>query len=184
MKTNVKKLTYSALLFAMAYVLPYLTANIPEIGTMLCPMHVPVFICGFVCGPVWGGAVGELVPFVRSLTIAMPPLYPTAAAMSFELASYGILSGILYRVLPRKTGFIYVTLLVSMMGGRVVWGAARYVMSVVSQTEFGFAAFVSGAITTSLPGTVVQLVLLPAVIYALERAGLIPRDRSTEMLEK
>lgn len=169
---------YSALLFAMAYVLPFLTMNIPEIGSMLCPMHIPVLICGFVCGPLWGAAVGASVPIVRSLTVFMPPLYPDAAAMAFELAAYGILTGIFYRIFPKKTGYIYVTLIISMLGGRIVWGAARYVMSVVSAAKFGFAAFWTGAVITALPGIALQIVLVPAVIYALDRARLILRDKT------
>ncbi len=177
MNAHVKRLTYSALLFAIGYVLPYMTGNIPEIGTMLCPMHIPVLICGFVCGPIWGFAVGAALPIVRSLTVFAPPLYPAASAMAFELAAYGVISGILYRVFPKKPAYLYVTLLVSMLGGRIVWGAARYVMSVVSTMEFGFSAFIAGAVTTAIPGILLQLLLVPAVVYALERAHLIPENK-------
>lgn len=36
---RVLKLTYSALYLAIALVLPFLTGQIPQIGSMLCPMH-------------------------------------------------------------------------------------------------------------------------------------------------
>ncbi len=173
MKNSIRKLTYSALLFAMAYVLPFLTANIPEVGSMLCPMHIPVLICGFVCGPVWGLAVGATVPIVRSLTIHMPPLYPVASAMAFELAVYGFATGVLYRMFPKKIGYTYATLIISMTAGRLVWGAVRLVMAGISDMEFGFAAFVSGAVTTAIPGIILQIVIVPALIYALEKGRFI-----------
>ena len=55
---HVVKMTLSALFLAMAYVLPFLTGQIPEIGAMLCPLHIPALLCGFICGWPWGMAVG------------------------------------------------------------------------------------------------------------------------------
>ncbi|MBE6629112.1 MAG: ECF transporter S component, partial [Ruminococcaceae bacterium] len=72
------KMVLAALFLAMAYVLPFLTGQIPEIGAMLCPMHIPVLLCGFLCGWPWGLAVGFVAPLLRSLTLGMPPLFPTA----------------------------------------------------------------------------------------------------------
>ncbi len=173
MNTNVRKITYSALLLAMAYILPFLTANIPEIGSMLCPMHIPVLLCGFVCGPWWGLTVGAAAPLFRSLTLQMPPLYPAASAMAFELAVYGLMTGILYRAFPKKIQYAYLSLIISMIAGRLVWGAARYVMSGLSNSEFGLAAFWSGAVTTAIPGIILQIVLVPVLVYALEKGKLI-----------
>lgn len=96
---QIRKLTYSALYLAIALVLPFLTGQIPEIGSMLCPMHIPALLCGFVCGWPWGLAVGFVSPLLRSLLFGMPTAY-TAVAMAFELAAYGAVSGILYRIFP------------------------------------------------------------------------------------
>ncbi len=173
MNKKIRKLTYSALLLAMAYVLPFLTANIPEIGSMLCPMHIPVLLCGFVCGPVWGLTVGAAAPLLRSLTIHMPPLYPAASAMAFELAVYGFATGVLYRMFPKRIGYTYAALIISMVAGRLVWGAARLIMAGISDMDFGFAAFISGAVTTAIPGIILQIVIVPALIYALEKGNFI-----------
>ena len=100
------RLILAALFLALAYVLPFLTGQIPEIGSMLCPMHLPVLLCGFICGPIWGMVVGLVVPIFRSLTLGMPALLPTALCMTFELAAYGAVTGIMHRVLPRKKPFI------------------------------------------------------------------------------
>ena len=104
---QVRKLTYAALYLAIAMVLPFVTGQIPEIGSMLCPMHLPVLLCGFMCGAPWGLAVGFISPLLRSVVFGMPPMYPTAVAMAFEMAVYGGLAGLLYRLLPRKKSTIY-----------------------------------------------------------------------------
>ena len=116
---QIRKLTYSALYLAIALVLPFLTGQIPEIGSMLCPMHIPALLCGFVCGWPWGLAVGFVSPLLRSLLFGMPTAY-TAAAMAFELAAYGAVSGILYRIFPRRNWSVYVTLIAAMIVGRLV----------------------------------------------------------------
>ena len=74
---------------ALAYVMPFLTGQIPQVGSMLCPMHIPVLLCGFFCGAPWGLAVGFVAPLLRSFTLGMPPMFPTAFCMAFELAAYG-----------------------------------------------------------------------------------------------
>ena len=89
----------SALFLSIALVLPFLTGQIPEIGSMLCPMHIPVLLCGFFCGPVWGLMVGAIAPVLRSFTLGMPPMFPTAFCMAFELAAYGLVAGWLHNKL-------------------------------------------------------------------------------------
>ena len=89
MNKNIQKLTYSALYLAIALVLPFLTGQIPQIGSMLCPMHIPALLCGFVCGWGWGLAVGFIAPLLRSVLFGMPDMFPTAVSMAFELAVYG-----------------------------------------------------------------------------------------------
>ena len=90
-----RKLTYAALFLALAMVLPFITGQIPEIGKMLSPMHIPVLLCGFLCGWPWGLAVGFVAPLLRSVVFGMPAMFPGAVAMAFELAVYGTLSAIL-----------------------------------------------------------------------------------------
>ena len=163
---------YAALYLAIALVLPFVTGQIPEIGAMLSPMHIPVLLCGFVCGWPWGLAVGLIAPLLRCLLFGMPTLYPTAIAMTFELAVYGAVSGILYKLLPKKVWNIYVSLLAAMILGRIVWGAARYVLAGLSGSEFPLSMFFAGAVLNAVPGIILQLVLIPVLVMVLERAGL------------
>ena len=170
---SLKKMILSALFLALAYVMPFLTGQIPEIGSMLCPLHIPVILCGFICGVPWGLAVGFVAPLFRSLTLGMPYLFPTAVCMAFELAAYGAFSGIMHSALPKKKAYIYVSLLISMIIGRIVWGAAMFICLGISGGAFTFAAFIAGAFTNALPGIVVQIILIPILVMALEKVKIL-----------
>ena len=177
MNPNMKKLTYSALFLALAFVLPFFTGQIPQIGSMLSPMHLPVMLCGFVCGGPWGLAVGFVAPVLRSLLFGMPPLFPTALAMAFELAAYGLFCGVFYQVFGKTMSALkatYVSLILAMLAGRLVWGAAQFILLGLSGGSFTFAAFLAGAFTNAVPAIVVQLILVPAISVLLGRTMKAP----------
>ena len=170
MKSNdIKKLILAALFLAMALVLPFLTGQIPEFGAMLCPMHIPALLCGFFCGWPWGLMVGIVAPVLRSVTFSMPPMFPVAICMAFELATYGAVAGVLYQKLPKKKSSIYWALLIAMVAGRLVWGAAQFIFLGLSGSSFGLSAFWAGAVTSAIPGIIVQILLIPLLVMALEK---------------
>lgn len=169
---QIRKMTYAALFLAIALVLPFITGQIPEIGKSLCPMHIPALLCGFLCGWPWGLAVGFIAPLLRSVIFGMPAMFPGAVAMAFELAVYGGLAGLLYKLLPKTKTNIYVTLVISMVAGRIIWGIVRLILAGLSGSSFTWALFLSGAITTAIPGIILQLVLIPILVMVLEKAGL------------
>ena len=169
---QVRRLTYAALYLAIALVLPFITGQIPEIGKRLSPMHIPVLLCGFMCGWPYGLAVGFIAPLLRSVMFGMPVMFPGAVAMAFELAVYGGMAGFLCQKLPRKNSVTYAVLLISMISGRIVWGIVRFVLSGLSGTTFSWAMFLAGAVTNAIPGIVLQLILIPILVIAMERAGL------------
>ena len=138
-------------------------------------MHIPVLLCGFVCGAPYGFAVGAAAPLIRSFMLGMPHLFPNAVAMAFELAFYGLVSGLLYKALPKKKGYIYVSLIGAMIAGRAVWGTVMFFLMGLDATKFGFAAFWAGAIVNALPGIIVQILLIPTIVILLEKAKLMPR---------
>ena len=162
----------AAMFLAIAYVLPFFTGQISRIGAMLCPMHIPVILCGFVCGAPWGLLVGATVPLLRSFILGMPPLFPTAVSMTFELATYGLLAGLLYRVLPKKKINIYVSLVLSMIVGRLVWGVVQFSLMGFDLEKFPLSVFWAGAVVNALPGIIIQLVLIPIVIVILEKSRI------------
>ena len=170
------KLVLAALCLALSFVMPFLTGQIPEIGSMLCPMHIPVLLCGFVCGWQWGLAVGVVAPLLRSLILGMPPLFPVAVCMAFELAAYGAIAGLMHKMLPRKKPFIYVSLLTAMIVGRLVWGAAMFICLGLSGGAFGLTAFLAGAVTNAIPGIVAQIVLIPILVMLIENTKLFKTE--------
>ena len=167
------KVTLAALFLALAFVIPFLTGQIPEIGAMLCPLHIPVILCGYICGGPWGLAVGFIAPLLRSLTLGMPPFFPTAVCMAFELATYGVIAGFMHKKLPHKKCYIYVSLLTAMIVGRLVWGAAMFVCLGINGGAFTFSAFMAGAILNAIPGIIVQLILIPILVMKLDRSSVI-----------
>ncbi|MBR0387400.1 MAG: ECF transporter S component [Clostridia bacterium] len=169
---QVRKMTYAALYLAIAMVLPFVTGQIPEIGAMLSPMHIPVLLCGFMCGWPWGLAVGLIAPLLRSVVFGMPVMFPGAVAMAFELATYGCISGLLYHLLPKKAWCTYAVLVISMIAGRVVWGIARLILAGLSGGSFTWALFIAGAVTNAIPCIILHLVLIPVLFIAMNRAGL------------
>lgn len=169
---NLKKLIVSAMFLALGIVLPFLTGQIQQIGNMLLPMHIPVLLCGFICGWKYGFVVGFILPILRSLMFAMPPMYPMALSMSFELAAYGFLSGYLYYGLSaRGLKEIYISLISAMVFGRIVWGISQVLM--IGTVKFTLGVFIAGALLDSIPGIVIQLILIPTVVTALKRVNII-----------
>lgn len=171
--TNLLKMVLSAFFLALAYVMPFLTGQIPEIGSMLCPMHIPVLLCGFLCGWQWGMTIGFTAPLFRSLTLGMPPLFPVAICMAFELAAYGLVSGLMHKYLPKKKPFIYLSLLIAMIAGRLVWGAAMFTVLSIDGGAFTLSAFFAGAITNAVPGIIVQLVIIPVAVMILDNPKIL-----------
>lgn len=169
------KLVLSAGFLALGLILPFFTAQIREIGNMLLPMHIPVLICGFVCGWQYGLAVGFITPLLRSMVFGMPPMFPTATAMAFELASYGAVSGLLYRALPKKNVSVYISLIGAMIAGRLIWGLINVPIYGIAGKAYSWQIFMGGAFLNAIPGIILQLVMIPIIIIALQRAGIMEK---------
>lgn len=180
----VKRLVLSAMFMALGLILPFITGQLQQVGTMLLPMHIPVLLCGLICGWQYGAVVGFVLPLLRYSLFGMPPIYPMGISMAFELAAYGAVIGICRKIFQRKKWFataseskryildIYFSLAVSMICGRIVWGLVRYALASVTRQAFTWQMFVAGAFVTAIPGIVIQLILIPALMIALERAGI------------
>ena len=183
-KQTTQNFVLAAMFMALGLVLPFLTGQIQQIGNMLLPMHLPVLVCGLICGWQYGAAVGFVLPLLRFVLFGMPPLYPMGISMAFELAAYGFLVGWLYSHSRWQCIIsLYRCLLAAMVGGRLVWGAVRVLLSGVAGQAFTWEMFLSGALLTAIPGIVLQLTLIPALMLALDRTGLV-KFRRAEPKEK
>lgn len=145
---------------------------------MLCPMHIPVLLAGFVLGPWYGSMIGFILPLTRFFIFGMPILYPIGIGMMFELAVYGLVSGLVYRILHQKTKLpdianIYISLVFAMILGRAVWGVTRAICGLFPNNSFTWKLFLSGAFLTAWPGILFQLFFIPLVIFCLSRANLL-----------
>ena len=174
MGKTTKKLTLSAMFLAIGMVLPFLTGQIPQIGNMMLPMHIPVLLCGLICGWQYGAVLGFILPLVRYLVFGMPVLFPTGTAMAFELMTYGLVIGLIYSFSRWKCIIaLYRALIGAMIAGRIVWAAAQMILLGVSGGAFTMKMFLAGAFFNAVPGIIIQLVLIPTVMVALGRTGLV-----------
>ena len=176
------RITLSAMFLALGILLPFLTANNMALGQTLSLMHIPVLLAGFVCGWPWGLLVGFITPLLRSSLIGMPPVFPIALAMAFELAAYGAAAGLLYQALRKSSLNVYLTLLISMLLGRLVWGLASFALFNIARdayaqvipVPFSLSFFWTAAFVTPWPGILLHIAVIPALVIALEKARLIP----------
>lgn len=174
MKRTVKSLTLAAMFLAIGMVLPFLTGQIPQIGNMLLPMHIPVILCGLICGWQYGAAVGFVLPLLRSAIFGTPLFFPTATAMAFELMTYGLVVGLLYGISRWQCVIaLYRCLIIAMIVGRAVWGIVQFIQVGVFGDGFTLQAFMAGAFLNAIPGIILQLILIPAIMIALDRTGLV-----------
>jgi hypothetical protein len=179
MNKTTKNLTLSAMFLALGLTLPFFTGQIPQIGRMLLPMHIPVFFCGLICGWQYGLIVGFIVPLMRSILFGMPVLFPTAVAMAFELATYGFVAGFMYNHSRWQCIIsLYRSIIVAMVAGRVVWGIVDMILLGLTGSRLTFQMFLASTVINSIPGIILQLVLIPSVMLGLNRTGLVKFKKS------
>lgn len=169
----IKNLTLSAMFLAMGFALPFIMGQIPQIGNMILPMHIPVLLCGLICGWQYGGMVGFILPLLRNFIFHAPPM-PNALSMAFELAAYGLMIGLIYNSSRWKCIIsLYRSMIISMLAGRAVWGVAQAIVLGIYGKGFTFKMFMAGAFLNAIPGIILQLVLIPCIMLALHRTGLV-----------
>ena len=173
MKSSVRSLVYAAVCVALGLFLPFLIGQIPELGQKLSPMHIPILLCGFLCGWQYGLVAGFITPLLRSFLFGMPALMPNALGMAFELAAYGLFTGLLYRAFPKRPVFVYVTLICSMLLGRLVWGMAAAPLYLASGKDFGLAIFWANGFANAVPAIILHIAIIPPIVLALRRAKII-----------
>ena len=185
---STQKRTYSmvitAMLMAVGMVLPFITGQIQAIAKIISPLHIPVLICGLCCGWKWGMALGFVLPLLRGLIFGIPVFPTSALPMAFELAAYGLLTGLIYALLLKKDkggnhlpGILF-SLITAMVLGRFVGGAAKALfisLGVIgSKTPFTFAAFFTSYFVSTALGALIHILVIPMVVLALEKAKLSP----------
>ena len=170
--TPVKRTVLGALCVALCVVLPIAFHAIPNAGSIFLPMHIPVLLCGLVCGWPYGGVCGLIGPLISSLLTSMPPA-AMLPSMMVECCAYGFVSGLLMKYIRTKHSVadLYISLVSAMAAGRIIAGFAKAWIFTPGISPF---AWVTTSLVSGIPGIVIQLILMPMVVYALTRAKLIP----------
>lgn len=167
-----KELVLTALFVALGVVLPQAFHAIPNAGSIFLPMHIPVLISGFATGPVFGLVCGVLTPVLSHLIFGMPPA-PILPGMICELAVYGLMTGVLNKVIKTDNSLLknYLVLIGAMLCGRVTYGILNTL--VFRAGQYSMQAWISAAFVTAIPGIIIQLVLIPILVTRLQKANLI-----------
>lgn len=167
------KFIITAVCIALCIVLPIAMHSIPNGGTLFSPMHIPALLCGIVCGAPYGLLCGLLGPLLSSLLTSMPAM-AKLPFMMIELAMYGMICGLIMQVLHsgRLVLDLYASLLIAMLSGRIVAGIVKALF--LAGESYSWSIWATGYFVSCLPGIIVQLILIPTLYIALERAKLIP----------
>ncbi len=172
---HLKNLTLSAMFLGLGFVLPFLTGQIPQIGSMLLPMHIPVFLCAFICSWKYGVAVAFILPLLRSVIFGVPNMYPEAISIALEMATYAFVAGFLYGISKHKCIFaLYRSMLIAMVAGRVVRCIVQLSLMGIKGVPFSFEVFFTSVILRGVPGMILQLTLIPGVMLLLHKTKLVP----------
>ena len=171
---NIKKTVIAAVLIALGIVLPMAFHSVPNAGRIFSPMHIPVLLCGIVCGFPYGLIVGVLTPLLSSLLTGMPPA-AILPSMLCELAAYGTAASLLMRYVRIKNAYakIYISLIGAMLFGRIFYGILNSL--VFNAGSYSMQIWLTAAFITALPGVIIQIVLIPAIVVVLQKIGLIEK---------
>ena len=169
---SIKKMVLTALFIAVGLVLPMAFHSIPNAGSIFLPMHIPVLICGLVCGFPYGLICGIGTPLLSSMLTGMPPA-AFLPSMLCELAMYGFAASMIMHFIRIKNKYVqvYVALIGAMIAGRVVYGILNAL--IFRAGSYSLQIWMASAFVTALPGVAIQILLIPPVIFALEKAKLI-----------
>lgn len=176
---NVWKLTVGGLMLAAGVVIPWMfhIIGISELGKMLLPMHLSVFVAGVFLGKYYGLVIGFLTPLLNSL-FGMP-MFPMNFIMAFELAAYGFFAGLFTSLkiftaikLFGKELRMILGLLLSMIAGRIIYGIALYVaIHLFGLEKLPKPLSIVAATASGIPGIILQLILVPTIVYALKKVS-------------
>lgn len=160
-----QRIAFTALFIAMGLLLPILFHMIGS-GPVFLPMHIPILLAGFLVGPGVGLTAGLITPGLSSILTGMP-LLPQAVGMTFELATFGFLAGLLYRQLNKP---LLWSLIMSMLGGRIVYGLlGALVLPLFGMDRIPMWAPLTVGVATGWPGILIQIVVVPAIVSIAER---------------
>lgn len=179
MNSRAKQVVTSGLLVAIGLTLPIIFHSFAMGGPVFLPMHIPVLLGGFLLSPIYALLVGMLTPLLSSVLTGMPPFFPGAIQMMFELGVYSLVISLLYH--RYKLG-IYPSLLTSMLLGRFTAGIVNYILLTHFLAKaFSLKIYITAAFATALPGIIIQLIAIPALVKLLEHANILQHKKENAL---
>ena len=164
-----QKLVLSAMFLALGLVLPFFTGQLPQLGNFFLPMHFTIFLATYICGWQCGAEIGFILPLLRSFMFGAPIIYPNAIAISVELLSYGLIAGLIYKAIKFKKFSVYASMIIAMIGGRIIWGFMQMLLLGIKTEVFTFNMFITAAFLNAIPGIIIQLLLIPPIVLLIKR---------------
>lgn len=175
MNSKAKHITHSALFLALGLIVPQVFHLFGGTGPIFLPMHIPVLLAGFFLGAKYGAIIGFLTVLLSASITGMPPI-PIIYFMLAEVTVYGLIAGLFYRKLKLN---IYISLISAMIIGRIALAISVYGLQPLLGLQLSPKGYMIGALTSGLPGMIIQLVLIPIIVYSIERAGYKFNESST-----
>lgn len=162
----------TAVCISLCIILPLAFHMLPNGGTVLSPMHLPVLLCGIVYGPWYGLLCGLLGPLLSCILTGMP-VVGFLPVMMTELTAYGLISGLVMHFLHtgKQLTDIYISLLTAMIAGRILAGITQALL--FAPGEYTLAIWATGYFVSCFPAIIMQLVLIPILYAALYKSGLV-----------
>lgn len=170
----------TAMLCAVAVILASSMHAFMEMGVanLFSPMHFPILLVGILCGPIYGVIGGAVTPLINYLTSGGTFNVQRMVPMMVELAVYGLMTGLLRNVFlkNRVTSkfFSTIVLVIAMVVGRAIHAIVKTFIVSNGQTFIATLwTYFLADFTGTWAGILVQLILIPALLYALLRGGIL-----------
>lgn len=170
MRVNVKLFVLAIILGVLGVLLPWFFGGVRIFGMGLLPMEFPVLLCGMICGAGYGGVVGAVVPILYALIFNTMSVYPLGVATVAELCAFGVLCGVLYKVMRQN---VFVSLLLAMFSGRTVFAVVYYYLLRSEGVIYTAERFINGEFLNVLPGIAIQIIFIPLIVLILNKTGIV-----------
>lgn len=153
-----KTMTISAIFIAIGIIFPQIFHIFgPSAGKMFLPMFIPIFLAALILPWTYAALISVIVPILSSVLTGMPSI-PMVYFMTIELFAYATAANLL-----RQKFNIYINIILSLFIGRTTYVLPILYAANILNMNLMFAskqAIIAG-IMTSIPGMVLQLLLIP-----------------------
>lgn len=180
MKKEITKITIATMCIAIAICFAMVIHLIGgmQLGNIISPMHIPVFIGGMILGWKYGLVIGILTPLISSLTRGVPPIMPTGLGMSLELGTYGLVAGLFSsNIKLTKNQFVnlYLALIIGMIAGRLVYGIYYSTYYAIENNPYSLKVYATAVLIKPIIGIIIQLCIIPWVVYGIKRSNVLEK---------